>query len=275
MKLTRQRKRLFIIIAAAVILVLGASAYAWQRTRSHDSLKPAYTSTTDQEKKTEEKPEAEEDVPEPQQPKPTPSTPKPQPAAFNKSQYSLSDPTSIWVVANKKRPLQPKTYAPGDLVGVGGGQQMRREPADALSRLRQGASAAGFKINPLSGYRSYSTQAATYQGWVNQLGQAQADRESARPGHSEHQTGLAIDVGSGVCDIEPCFGGTKDGQWLAAHAHEYGFIIRYQQGKESITGYVYEPWHIRYVGTALATELRTKGVQTLEEFFGLPAAPNY
>lgn len=262
------RKQLFIGLAVLVVL-LGIGGYALARTLTRDS--DAQHSAHPQERQDEQTAETEQ--PETSAPEETP-TPQ-QPAGFAKNQHSLTTPTSIWVIANKRNPLQPKEYAPGDLVGVGGGQQMRREAADALAQLRAGASRAGMTINPLSGYRSYNTQVATYQRWVNELGQAQADRESARPGHSEHQTGLAIDVGSGVCNIEQCFGGTADGKWLAAHAHEYGFVIRYPEHKESITGYVYEPWHIRYVGTALATELRSRGVQTLEEFFGLPAAPSY
>lgn len=205
--------------------------------------------------------------------KQTPDTP-PQ-VVFDKSQYSLSDAASIWVVANKQRPLDPKTYAPSDLVSVGGGQQMRSEPAKHLAELIAAAKAEGLGILPMSGYRSYATQVSVYNNEVKTYGQAAADTESARPGTSEHQTGLAIDVGGGGCGIEDCFGATKAGQWLAANAHRFGFIIRYPEGKQSITGYRYEPWHIRYVGTDLASEMQKQGVKTLEEFFALPAAPTY
>lgn len=95
---------------------------------------------------------------------------------------------------------------------------------------------------------------------------------SARPGHSEHQTGLAVDLvtpASPDCDFEVCFAETPGGQWLAANAWRYGFIIRYQSGSD-ITGYSPEPWHLRYVGKSLAAELRRTGVATLEEFFGIP-----
>jgi D-alanyl-D-alanine carboxypeptidase len=85
---------------------------------------------------------------------------------------------------------------------------------------------------------------------------------------------LAVDVGNGVCNLELCFGNTNAGKWLANNAHVYGFVIRYPAGKESITGYQYEPWHLRYVGKELASEI-FKSKQTLEEFFGLPAAPSY
>jgi len=194
---------------------------------------------------------------------------------FDKNRYSHDDVTSIWVVVNKQRPLNPKTYAPNDLTAVGGGQQMRKEAAGALANLIAGARAEGLVISPLSGYRSYNTQVSVYNNEVATNGQAVADTQSARPGTSEHQTGLAIDVGGGGCGIEDCFGNTAQGKWVAANAYKYGFIIRYVPGKQDITGYRPEPWHIRYVGTELATEMRNQGIQTLEEFFGLPAAPSY
>lgn len=194
---------------------------------------------------------------------------------FNKSLYSVTEPTSMWVVANKKRPLQPLSYTPSDLVSVGNGQQMRQEAADALVKLLQAAKSISLIITPLSGYRSYNTQVAVYGNEVKNFGQAVADTESARPGHSEHQTGLAIDVGGGGCGIENCFGETLEGKWLAMHAYEYGFIIRYTAEKQDITGYRAEPWHIRYIGTVLSMEMHNQNTVTLEEFFDLGAAASY
>lgn len=188
---------------------------------------------------------------------------------FDKAQYSLTDPASIWIIANKQRPLNPLTYAPTDLTDVGGGQQMRKEAAEALGRLKEASQAVGNPISPLSGYRSYARQQVVYQNEVNNYGQAVADTESAKPGYSEHQTGWAVDVGGGGCGIEDCFGNTTAGKWLAANAYLYGFVIRYPDGKQAITGYRYEPWHIRYVGVALSTEMKSKDITTLEEFFGL------
>ena len=115
-----------------------------------------------------------------------------------------------------------------------------------------------------SGFRSYETQNRIYNNYVSNYGQSSADTFSARPGHSEHQTGLAIDVNS----IDDSFADTPEAEWLASHAHEYGFIIRYPKGKESITGYKYEPWHIRYLGVEKATEVYNSGL-TLEEFLGI------
>lgn len=194
---------------------------------------------------------------------------------FDNKKYSNDDATSIWVVVNKLRELNPLSYAPSDLVSVGGGQQLRREAASGLTDLVAAAKSENLVISPLSGYRSYNTQVSVYNNEVKTYGKTVADTQSARPGTSEHQTGLAIDVGGDGCGIEDCFGTTAPGKWVAANAYRYGFIIRYPEGKQSVTGYRYEPWHIRYVGIDLATEMHKKGVLTLEEFFGLPSAPFY
>lgn len=146
---------------------------------------------------------------------------------------------------------------------------LRAEAASAAEAMfAAAASEAGLSLASNSAYRSYSTQASIYDG---------NDTLTARPGHSEHQTGLAIDIGpeSGRCSLSTCFADTPEGQWLAANAWRWGFVLRYPNGKTDVTGYQFEPWHYRYVGNAAAAELRDSGVSTLEEFFELPAAPNY
>jgi D-alanyl-D-alanine carboxypeptidase len=188
-------------------------------------------------------------------------------AAFNKNLYATTDPASLWMVVNKATPL-PSSYVPAGLTATTQGEVVRAETATALNKLVAAAKAGGNDMYVISGYRSYATQVTTYNNYVKTDGQAQADTYSARPGHSEHQTGLAVDLGNGTCDLEVCFGNTGAGKWLVAHAHEYGFIIRYPEGKQAITGYQYEPWHIRYVGTGLAAELHKNG-QTMEEFFNV------
>ncbi len=197
------------------------------------------------------------------------------PAPFNKNTYSTVDPNSLWVVVNKQHPLQPIAYAPSDLVGAGNGQVLRSTPAAALSSLLQASASDGNPMSVLSGYRSYATQSALYNNYVRTDGQASADTYSARPGHSEHQTGLAVDVGNGTCNLLACFGDTAAGKWLANNAHTYGFIIRYPSGQSRTTGYQYEPWHLRYVGTSLANEMRKQKTLTLEEFFGISGGTNY
>lgn len=212
-------------------------------------------------------------------PSPTP-TPTPTPT-FDKSALSIDDPNSIWVVADKLRPLNPADWEPPDLVQVPvnyvNEPYLRQEASDAVVTMFAAAAAAGVPMQSQSAYRSYSSQESVYAGWVSSLGQEAADLTSARPGHSEHQTGLSIDISSdpAECALDQCFADTAQGQWLAANAWQYGFTLRYPNGYTQITGYEFEPWHYRYVGLALAAELHNTGVMTLEEFFGLPAAPTY
>ncbi len=248
------KKRLGLILAAVII---GAAALF---TLNKGSVSAPDVNTKDSNQSTQTEPNKTDTKPA---------------VTFDKTQYSKDDVTSIWVVVNKQRPLNPKSYAPNDLVSVGGGQQMRTEASTALMKLTAAAKADGLTISPLSGYRSYNTQVSVYNNEVATNGQTVADTQSARPGTSEHQTGLAIDVGGGGCGVEDCFGNTAQGKWVATNAYKYGFIIRYTAGKEAVTGYRAEPWHIRYIGTALSTEMKTQNITTLEEFFGLPNAPNY
>lgn len=207
--------------------------------------------------------------------------------SFDKNQYSLSDAKSLWVVVNKARQLKPAQYAPDNLVApkvplrsniTDTEKLLRSDAAKALEQLVNQASSQGIHFNLQSGYRSYAFQVNLYNSYVKEQGKAVADTESARPGYSEHQTGLAVDLGSistPACDVENCFADTAEGTWLAANAYKYGFIVRYPADKVSITGYVYEPWHIRYVGTGLSSEMHKQHIETLEEYFSLPAAPNY
>lgn len=193
---------------------------------------------------------------------------------FNKEQFSIDDTGSPWLIVNKKRPLSAD-FIPADLTNIGN-SAMQEDAANAAKGLIAAAKAQGVDFKVISAYRSYANQESVYNRYVSSDGQANADTYSARPGHSEHQTGLAADLGNtdGSCDLESCFGTTEGGKWLAEHAHEYGFIIRYPEEKTDITGYQYEPWHIRYVGKELAQELHHQG-KTMEEFFNLPAAPSY
>ncbi len=158
------------------------------------------------------------------------------------------------LIANKTYAL-PSNYAPGLLP----------ELTSAFETLKQKASEDGIELKIVSGFRSYNTQNRLYSNYVARDGKTEADTYSARPGHSEHQTGLAIDVNSLLFS----FGETKEGKWLQNNAYKYGFIIRYPKGKENITGYQYEPWHLRYVGD-LSKKLYNGGNWiTLEEYLGI------
>lgn len=126
------------------------------------------------------------------------------------------------------------------------------------------AKAEGISLRSVSPYRSYSTQQSTYNGWVAKSGKAKADTYSARPGYSEHQTGLAVDIN--CASQKANFQNTKEYAWLIKNCYKYGFILRYPKGKEYITGYVYEPWHYRYIGVEHATKVHNLGI-TYEEYY--------
>lgn len=209
-------------------------------------------------------------------------TPSPSPTpTFDRSAQSIDDPTSLWVIVDKLRPLRPPSYVPPDLVTVDVPHTnppiLRRAAASAVERLFAAGTAAGVHLASNSTYRPFDDQQRIYASDRQRLGVAGADRLTARPGYSEHQTGLAIDIGtaSGHCDIDPCFATTPEGRWLAANAWRYGFVLRYPNGQEQVTGIEFEPWHYRYVGSALATEYHDEGATSLEAFFGLPPSPSY
>ena len=203
-------------------------------------------------------------------------------AAGNAPCISLSDPDRIWVVVNKARPLAPE-FTPTGLVDTRlqtttTAGSVREAPAEAINALAGALADAGAGVLGMNnGYRSYGMQENTYSDHVQATGQPAADEVSARPGFSEHQTGLALDVvacSSGCGGIHG-FGGTRESDWVNAHAWEHGYIVRYVDGETPITGYSPEPWHLRYIGPELAAAYHAGGYTTLEEFFGLPAAPGY
>ncbi|MCP1414927.1 D-alanyl-D-alanine carboxypeptidase [Paenarthrobacter sp. A20] len=199
-------------------------------------------------------------------------------------QHSLTDPTSPWVIVNKHRPLNPQDFVPADLVQPnirlavsGEAALLNSTTAAAAEKLFAAAAAGGVIMTLASGYRSYSTQVATYGGYVASTGQAAADRASARPGHSEHQTGWSFDIGDGggACSFQPCFAEQPAAVWAKANAHKFGFVVRYPWMFHDTTGYFYESWHLRYIGVEAATDMSARGIATLEEYFGLEAAPDY
>lgn len=196
---------------------------------------------------------------------------------------SLSTPSSTWVVVNKRRPVAPRSYVPSGLVvpdmSYADGERLRPEAAAALAALARAVRAAGAgTIGITSGYRSYSTQSVVYRNRVATHGTAYADRWIARPGHSEHQLGYGVDlrpVGSASCAVHTCFGSTSQGRWVRENAWRHGFVVRYEPGWSHVVGFDSEPWHLRYVGPALAADYRAAGWHTLEQYLDLPAAPTY
>lgn len=184
------------------------------------------------------------------------------------------NPTDTLILVNKhnRAPAVPvalvKPDVPPTREGLEENIYMQPEAADALEELFDAAEREGIILYATSGFRSYSTQKAIFERKLEKMSEKAANASVAKPGYSEHQTGLAMDVeghsslGEGlVAD----FGETPEGIWLAENCHEYGYIIRYPKGKTNITGYVYEPWHIRYVGKAAAKEIKLLDV-TFEEY---------
>lgn len=166
------------------------------------------------------------------------------------------------LIANKTYALS-SNYAPGGLLNTF---------MNAFNSMQTDAATQGIVLSIISGYRSYSKQSTLYNNYANKDGKALADTYSARPGHSEHQTGLAADITS----LDQSFINTPEGKWLNNNCYKYGFIIRYPQGKENITGYMYEPWHIRYVGVDIATILYNGGNWiSLEEYLGITSQYSY
>jgi len=209
------------------------------------------------------------------------------PAPEEKNDNNQNDPkqkndvvdnsTSIQVVVNKQRQL-PEGYTPPNLTvpdvpfyfdEFHQKKQMRQEAATALENLFQAANQEEFDLVAASGYRSYARQKSIYQSNVDAYGREEANKFSAQPGHSEHQTGLAMDVTIAELGFKLVqdFGQTPEGEWLEENAYKYGFIIRYPKGKKDITGYSYEPWHLRFVGKEDAKEIH-QASKTLEEFYG-------
>ncbi|MFB8146125.1 M15 family metallopeptidase [Microbacterium sp. NPDC056003] len=195
----------------------------------------------------------------------------------------LGDPTRVWTVVNKARPYSPVDYRPTGLVMPDGvrsieGGALRSDAASALTAMVTAAREAGVgEIALESGFRSYSTQQGSYGRHVDQRGQDGADLVSARPGHSEHQSGLAGDVVAcaGGCGTLDDLAATAQGAWIVEHGWEHGWIVRYVAGATGVTGYSPEPWHLRYIGPELSRAYHDGGWTSLEEFFGLEPAPGY
>lgn len=178
------------------------------------------------------------------------------------------------ILVNKSNPL-PAEYVPSDLTLVDlpavRETQLRKEAADALVNLFAGAGQESMEFKCISGYRSAELQGEIFNEHAVIMGDDGANLVSAKATESEHQTGLAIDVSSASVDYDLVteYEETTEGQWLAANAHQYGFIVRYLKDKTEITGYSYEPWHLRYVGTEAATKIY-EGNLTLEEYLATP-----
>lgn len=176
----------------------------------------------------------------------------------NKTKHNIEEIDGITyvdgiMIVNKTYSL-PASYDPG----------LDPIAQTAFDEMKNSAAADGISLAILSGYRSYEYQENLYNKYMTERGIAAADEVSARPGHSEHQSGLCMDINS----TEFSFADTKEAKWIEENCAEFGFIIRFPKGKEEITGYDYEPWHVRYVGKEVAKNITENGI-CLEEYLGV------
>ena len=196
---------------------------------------------------------------------------------FYKEIEVVEDPNDISVLLNKNFIL-PSGHSPPDLVTTtSDGKQLRAEAAEAFEAMKAAARDNGFTLVIRSAYRNHWSQVASYNVFLERSGRESADRQSARPGHSEHQLGLAVDLAHKAGTTGPLgatgFSTSQAFYWLLEHGHEYGFILRYQNGLSNIHGFIYEPWHWRYVGVEIATRMRDESITSLEEYYGRYLAP--
>jgi LAS superfamily LD-carboxypeptidase LdcB len=182
------------------------------------------------------------------------------------------------VLVNKSIGL-PASYTPADLLKLQPlvqsypGAFLRKEAASQLVSMFNNAKASGYSLTVTSAYRSWSSQQATYTYWVRMVGTTNASQISARPGHSQHQLGTAVDLSAtNIKDnLNADFGKSPEGLWLASNSYKYGYVLSYPAGKEAVTGYAYEPWHFRYIGVESANHLHSLGwdLETYLEKYGV------
>ena len=183
--------------------------------------------------------------------------------------YLVADGDYLMALVTKQTTLGK--YAPRDIVALPDEvcqtwkYYLREEAASHLVQLWEAAREEGIEIKVISAYRSYDTQTKLFQDYAAAHGEEAANRFSARPGQSEHQLGTTVDFGGTPSDQYQSFADTPQGKWLAEHAHEFGFVMSYPPGSEEITGYIYEPWHFRYIGVEEAREWKESG-EVLCEF---------
>jgi len=195
---------------------------------------------------------------------------------YETSDYKVvADGDYLLALVTKETNLK-SNYRPGDLRQIPSYMDpsyemyLRSEALDHLEKLYQAAEDDGITLGIRSAYRSYNTQQGLFNDYASRHGEEEANRFSARPGQSEHQLGTAVDFGGTGADFTAAFGETEQGRWLAENAYKFGFALSYPQGKEHITGYIYEPWHFRYIGVEAAREWKESGLTLKEYLEGKP-----
>jgi LAS superfamily LD-carboxypeptidase LdcB len=183
---------------------------------------------------------------------------------------TVTEPDELYVLLNKNFAL-PQDWEPDELVRIGHGYFVRPEAAAQFEKMRAAMREDNLNLVIVSTYRSIERQRSLFNRARRSRGVERAERSIARPGHSEHNTGLAIDLmhrGASSPLSNMRFERTSQFSWLVKNAHEYGFILRYPQGYTDISGYIFEPWHWRYVGVPIATAMHNRGIVSYEEFYG-------
>jgi len=188
---------------------------------------------------------------------------------FYKKVKDIKNPDSLMVLVNKLNRLQ-SNYVPHDLEQISlnyatNNKFLRKEAKENFEKLSSDAKKIGYSIIAVSAYRDYDYQENLFNNYVKEKGENYALKCSAKAGHSEHQTGLSVDVMGSNNDYDQ-FEKSKEFDWMKNNSYKYGFILRYPKGKEYITGFKYEPWHYRYVGKDIASIIYTEGI-TLEEYY--------
>ncbi len=267
------KKKFLIILRLVLILALAGYIIFLAIKLISSSVTPAQTlpsehssslSSGEGEKQPPQTVEPQSQTAEPQDDNPTPSEPEPEPEPEPEkttpaASLRESDGCTYLTVAGEEMLLVNKQYSiPESFGGVDS------TAAAALEQMYSAAAADGISLFTVSGYRSYADQESIHNGWIATYGSDYAKKISAEPGHSEHQTGMAFDINS----LSDSFENTSEFAWLNAHCAEYGFIMRYPKGKSWATGYNYEPWHYRYVGTTIAKAITDSGL-SVEEYAGL------
>lgn len=263
MQVEHKKRRLWLALGIVLSLAIGVVVVAlWL-----DNLKVG-APKTDQISST-----AQVEV-QPEKPK-TIQVSLPNASPINALKEDYNSDASLWRVVSKDYPLTDSHYTPANLQFAtvasrsdksNEERSLRADIMPDVEKLFAAMKERGYDMLIGSGYRSYNLQNMYFTNYARAKGEAEANKYSARPGQSEHQTGLVVDIAytSMQCYLDSCFADTPAGQWIAAHAHEYGFIVRYPKDKTEITKYIYEPWHLRYVGKDLATVLHQTGL-TLDE----------
>ena len=271
----RKNKILAIHIILAICLIMLTAAGCSSGQVAEEPEKPV----EQPEKPVEQpKPESEEETEPEAEPEPEPPAipapvqqPGENPAAGPKTELPvIADGDYLLALVTKETTLK-SDYIPSGLRAVPAhmkpsySMQLRAETLDQLEMLWQAAAYDGIELHIRSAYRSYSTQQGLYNDYVSRYGEEEASRFSARPGQSEHQLGTTVDFGGTSVDFKAAFADTAQGSWLAENAWYFGFAMSYPAGKENITGYIFEPWHYRYIGVDAAAEWKKSGL-TLGEF---------